>query len=158
VDGPFVDVAARHARALAHRDGALLAGVAEEFEELGAELLAAEAYRAAENAHRRGGRGGSASVAARRVNELLRRCGNPSSPALELPIPPGEELTGREREVALLAARGSTSPQIAASLYLSVRTVDTHLSRVYRKLMIEGRHQLRDALGVAEGPRSGHGT
>ena len=152
VDGPFVGIAARHARALAHRDGARLAGVAEEFDELGADLLAAEAYRAAENAHRRAGRGGSASVAARRVNELLRRCGNPSSPALELPVPPGEELTGREREVALLAARGRTSPQIAASLYLSVRTVDTHLSRVYRKLMIEGRHQLTDALGIAEGP------
>jgi DNA-binding CsgD family transcriptional regulator/tetratricopeptide (TPR) repeat protein len=151
VDGPFVDVAARHARALAQGDGALVAGVADEFEELGADLLAAEAQRAAENAHRREGRGGSASVAARRVDELLRRCGNPRSPALELTVPMGEPLTGREREVALLAARGRTSPQIAATLYLSVRTVDTHLSRVYRKLMIEGRHELADALGIADG-------
>jgi DNA-binding CsgD family transcriptional regulator/tetratricopeptide (TPR) repeat protein len=152
VDGRFVEVAARHARALAQRDGALLAGVADEFEELGADLLAAEAQRAAENAHRREGRGGSASVAARRVDELLRRCGNPRSPALELTVPMGEPLTGREREVALLAARGRTSPQIAATLYLSARTVDTHLSRVYRKLTIEGRHELADALGIADGP------
>ncbi len=150
VDGPFVGVAARHARALAQRDGALLVGVADDFEELGADLLAAEAHRAAENAHRRQGRGASASVAARRVGELLRRCGAPRSPALELALPMGEELTGREREVALLAARGRTSPQIADELYLSVRTVDTHLSRVYRKLMIDGRHQLADALGIAE--------
>jgi DNA-binding CsgD family transcriptional regulator len=151
VDGPYVAVAARHARALAQRDGALLAGVADDFEELGADLLAAEAQRAAENAHRRQGRGASASVAARRVGELLRRCGAPRSPALELALPMGEELTGREREVALLAARGRTSPQIADALYLSVRTVDTHLSRVYRKLMIDGRHELADALGIAEG-------
>jgi DNA-binding CsgD family transcriptional regulator len=150
VDGPFVGVAARHARALAQRDGTLLAGVADDFEELGADLLAAEAHRAAENAHRRQGRGASASVAARRVGELLRRCGAPRSPALELALPMGEELTGREREVALLAARGRTSPQIADELYLSVRTVDTHLSRVYRKLMIDGRHQLAAALGIAE--------
>jgi DNA-binding CsgD family transcriptional regulator/tetratricopeptide (TPR) repeat protein len=152
VHGPFVDIAARHARALAQGDGARLAGVADEFEELGADLLAAEAHRSAENAHRRRGRGASASVAARRLDELLRRCGNPRSPALELPIPIGEELTGREREVALLAARGRTSPQIAGALYLSVRTVDTHLSRVYRKLMIDGRHELADALGIADRP------
>jgi DNA-binding CsgD family transcriptional regulator/tetratricopeptide (TPR) repeat protein len=152
VDGPFVGVAARHARALAQRDGVLLTGAADEFEGLGADLLAAEAHRAAENAHRRQGRGASASVAARRVAELLRRCGAPRSPALEPPLPMGEELTGREREVALLAARGRTSPQIAEALYLSVRTVDTHLSRVYRKLMIDGRHELADALGIADGP------
>jgi len=158
VDGPFVDVAARHARALAKGDGDLLAGVAGEFEELGADLLAAEAHRAAENAHRRQGRGASASVAARRVDELLRRCGNPRSPALELAAPLGEELTGREREVALLAARGRTSPEIAAALYLSVRTVDTHLHRVYRKLMIDGRHELADALGITAGPPHRHGT
>jgi DNA-binding NarL/FixJ family response regulator len=151
VDGPYAGVAARHTRALAQRDGALLAGVADDFEELGADLLAAEAHRAAENAHRREGRGASASIAARRASELLGRCGAPRSPALELALPMGEELTGREREVALLAARGRTSPQIADALYLSVRTVDTHLSRVYRKLMIDGRHELADALGFADG-------
>ena len=60
----------------------------------------------------------------------------------------GEELTGREREVARLAAAGRTSPEIAETLFLSVRTVDTHLHRVYRKLQVEGRHQLAEALGV----------
>jgi len=48
--------------------------------------------------------------------------------------------------VAVLAARGRTSPEIAATLHLSVRTVDTHLARVYRKLMVEGRRQLGAAL------------
>jgi DNA-binding CsgD family transcriptional regulator len=63
--------------------------------------------------------------------------------------------------VALLAARGRTSPEIAEELYLSVRTVDTHLSRVYRKLMVEGRHQLAEAMGIRRGdqrPGSAHST
>jgi DNA-binding CsgD family transcriptional regulator len=149
VDGPFVDLAVRHARALAQPDADALAAVAGELDDLGAELLAAEAHRSAANAYRRAGRGASASAAARRADELLRQCGRPASPALEPVLSVGEELTGREREVAVLAARGRTSPQIAAALYLSVRTVDTHLHRVYRKLMIEGRHQLAGALGIA---------
>lgn len=150
VDGDFVGLAVRHTRALAESDADLLGVVAVELEELGADLLAAEAHRSAANAYRRQGRGASASVAALRVDELLLRCGNPRSPALELPVLLGEELTGREREVALLAARdGRTSTEIADTLYLSVRTVDTHLHRVYRKLMIDGRHQLAEALGMA---------
>jgi DNA-binding CsgD family transcriptional regulator len=36
-----------------------------------------------------------------------------------------------------------------------VRTVDTHLSRVYRKLMVEGRHQLAEAMGIAPGRAPG---
>lgn len=152
VDGPFVGIALRHAQALAATDADLLAAVGRELEEVGADLVAAEALRAAQNAFRRAGRGASAAAAARQVDALLERCGRPSSPALEPPLPVGEELTGREREVAALAARGRTSPEIAAALYVSVRTVDTHLHRVYRKLMIEGRHQLADALGVSPAP------
>jgi DNA-binding CsgD family transcriptional regulator len=158
VDGPFVDLAVRHARALARSDAGLLAAVASGFEELGADLLAAEAHRSAANAFRRQGRGASASAAARRVDELLGRCGNPSSPALDPTVRAGEELTGREREVAVLAACGRTSPEIADTLYLSVRTIDTHLHRVYRKLMIDGRHELADALGIAAGASPDAGT
>jgi DNA-binding NarL/FixJ family response regulator len=151
VDGPFVQVAVHHTRALADSDADLLATAALEFEALGADLLAAEAHRSAANAYRRQGRGASAAAEARRVADLLRACDNPWSPAFEPTMPGGEELTGREREVALLAARGRTSTEIAASLYLSVRTVDTHLHHVYRKLMVDGRHQLADALGIAAG-------
>jgi DNA-binding NarL/FixJ family response regulator len=151
VDGPFAGLAVRHARALAASDAELLAAVGGDLEELGADLLAAEAHRSAANAYRRAGRGASSSAAARRADELLRRCEGPTSPALEPVAPIGEELTGREREVATLAAAGRTSPEIAEALYLSVRTVDTHLHRVYRKLMIEGRHQLGEALGGGAG-------
>ncbi len=158
VDGPLVEVAAQHARAAAADDGALLVAAADRLEEIGATLVAAEASRAAANAYRRAGRGASAAAANRRVEELLRRCGPVRSPALEPTLAAGEQLTERERHVASLAARGLTSPEIAAELFLSVRTVDTHLSRVYRKLMIEGRHQLGQALGAGPGASSGRGT
>ena len=148
VDGPFVGLALRHARALVNDDADELAAVGRDFVDLGADLLAAEAYRSAANAYRRDGRGASASASARRVDELLAACGSPRSPALELVVPAGEDLTDREREVALLAAAGRTSPEIAEALFLSVRTVDTHLHRVYRKLSIEGRHQLAEAFGT----------
>ena len=151
VDGPFAGVAARHARALAQSDADLLAAVASEFEEHGADLLAAEAHRSAANAYRRQGRGASAAAEGRRVDDLLRRGGDACSPGLEPLVAAGQDLTGREREVALLAARGRTSPEIAADLYLSVRTVDTHLHRVYRKLMVDGRRQLAEALGIVPG-------
>lgn len=157
VDGPFAHLALRHTQALAWADADRLASVAVDLETLGADLLAAEAQRSAANAYRREGRGASAAASARHGDELLRRCGGPSSPALEPTVRAGEELTWREREVATLAAAGRTSPEIAEALFLSVRTVDTHLHRVYRKLMVEGRHQLAEALGTRGGPDT-HGT
>ena len=51
-------------------------------------------------------------------------------------------LTGREREVALAATQGASNRMIAQNCYTSVRTVETQLSSVYRKLGIRSRHQL----------------
>ena len=47
-----------------------------------------------------------------------------------------------DRETALLAAGGASSKAIAERLVVSTRTVDTHLSRVYRTLGINGGHEL----------------
>jgi len=55
-------------------------------------------------------------------------------------------LTGREREVATLAARGLPTTEIAARLHVSRRTVESHLDRIYRKLGIDGRRRLAEAL------------
>lgn len=55
-------------------------------------------------------------------------------------------LTRRELEVSRAAARGSASKMIAASLYLSARTVDNHLRSVYRKLGVSGRDELAAVL------------
>ncbi|MFD4690664.1 ATP-binding protein [Streptomyces sp. NPDC058463] len=58
----------------------------------------------------------------------------PSAPSPSSPAPPWlASLTAREREVAELVAEGLTNQAIAAKLYLSRRTVETHISRVFRK-------------------------
>lgn len=51
-------------------------------------------------------------------------------------------LTVREREIAALARSGLSTKTIAGRLHLSERTVESHLAHVYRKLQIEGRHEL----------------
>ncbi|MEU4323011.1 AAA family ATPase [Nocardia fluminea] len=56
-------------------------------------------------------------------------------------------LTGREREVAELAAHGHTNKAIAEHLYLSPRTVEDHLGRVLRKLGLTGRAGIARKLG-----------
>jgi DNA-binding NarL/FixJ family response regulator len=56
------------------------------------------------------------------------------------------ELTPQEREIAELAAQGLTNRDIAARLFLSPRTVGYHLHKVFPKLGISVRAQLRDAL------------
>lgn len=55
-------------------------------------------------------------------------------------------LSGRERDIAHLAAQRMASKQIGARLGISARTVDNHLGRIYRKLEISGRDELADAL------------
>jgi DNA-binding NarL/FixJ family response regulator len=53
-----------------------------------------------------------------------------------------DQLTGREREVLRLIARGYTYKEIARELYISAKTVETHVSSVLRKLQLSTRHQL----------------
>jgi DNA-binding NarL/FixJ family response regulator len=53
-----------------------------------------------------------------------------------------DELTGREREVLQLIARGYRYKEIAARLHLSVKTVESHVSSVLRKLQLSSRHEL----------------
>ena len=56
-----------------------------------------------------------------------------------------EQLTASERRVAELAAQGQSNPEIAQALYVTRKTVETHLGHVYRKLGIAGRGELRAA-------------
>jgi DNA-binding NarL/FixJ family response regulator len=68
----------------------------------------------------------------------------PGEAAAERPSfdPELDQLTTREREVLRLIARGYTYKEIARELYISVKTVETHVSSVLRKLQLSTRHQL----------------
>jgi DNA-binding CsgD family transcriptional regulator len=57
-----------------------------------------------------------------------------------------DELTAQQREIVVLASRGLSNSEIADRLFLSPRTVESHLYRSYPKLGIAGRHQLRDLI------------
>ena len=83
-----------------------------------------------------------------RAGELYGRCKGARTPTLATATSTVVPLTDREREVALLAARGMQSKVIADQLFLSMRTVNNHLQRVYDKLGINGRPELASALGL----------
>jgi DNA-binding CsgD family transcriptional regulator len=59
-----------------------------------------------------------------------------------------DSLTPTERRVAELAASGLTNRQVAEALFVTVKTVETHLARVYQKLGIGTRTELLQAIGA----------
>ena len=85
---------------------------------------------------------GAVALAERARTEMLAAGGRSSDPA-------GagiQRLTVSERRVAELAARGLSNPAIAQSLFVTRKTVETHLGRIYNKLEISGRAELARAL------------
>ncbi|GID96000.1 LuxR C-terminal-related transcriptional regulator [Amorphoplanes digitatis] len=142
VGGAAAPLLIRHARACADEAPEDLFAVAREFAVLGYQLFAAEAAAGAVRIFRQA-RDPRALAASTLMADVLGRCGTMRTPAL-LAIQPA--LTVRERQVAELAAEGVRSREIADRLYLSPRTVENHLQRVYTKLGVNGRVELAPAL------------
>jgi DNA-binding CsgD family transcriptional regulator/tetratricopeptide (TPR) repeat protein len=86
---------------------------------------------------------GATPLAARAESELLATGARPRRVALS----GVESLTPSELRVAELAAEGPTNREIAQTLFITAKTVEVHLSSVYRKLGISSRSQLAGALG-----------
>ncbi len=144
-DGPLYPYLADYARARVDDDAAMLSSVSVRLEELGTILYAAEAAYAAARAYRTGGAGRAAAAAAVRASNLHARCEHAAIP-WATGFQAGELLTRREEQVALMAAAGKPDAVIATDLQISIRTVQNHLTRAYRKLAVTGRHELPNAL------------
>jgi DNA-binding CsgD family transcriptional regulator len=147
IEGPLIQSRFNHADATVKRDPRLLLAACDEFESIGADLLAAEAASDAAVAYRKSGCKREAAFAVRRAAKILEACGGAATPAL-LTLASRSTLTQAEREVAILAMSGRPNKAIAADLHISVRTVENELHRVYVKLGIAGRSELREALGA----------
>ncbi|MEV6332942.1 helix-turn-helix transcriptional regulator [Streptomyces sp. NPDC051909] len=155
-DGALNAARAHFVSALAAGDPDRLLDAAEELSLIGADLLAAEAATTASSIWRRKNEPRRATAAARQAEASGGRCEGASTP-LMAPAEVTAVLSAREREIALLAAAGTASKDIAVILHLSVRTVGNHIQHAYTKLGISTRRELRDAL-AAEALRPGGGT
>ncbi|QKV73739.1 LuxR family transcriptional regulator [Amycolatopsis sp. Hca4] len=113
--------------------------------------------------HRRG-EGRAASVWLRRARQRLvrldaapfvERCDQALAAITEAPLLRFAELTERERQVAALVNENLTNNQIAATLFVSEKTVEYHLGKVFAKLGISSRRQLRGMGPAVIGPDGG---
>ncbi len=114
--------------------------------ELGLNVRAAElSARAARDAKRQGDTR-AASRLERVTSSAMDRMDGVSTPALT-GFTAAVPLTDREREIASLVSRGASSKEVGEQLHLSARTVDNHLQRVFAKLGVTSRRELRAVLG-----------
>ncbi len=148
VDGEFMEARLAHARAAHRGDIELATLAADRFEAMGARCLAAEAAALERQLAEAQGLRRRASAAGGRVELLLGRCEGSQLPWRSR-SGAVDRLSDRERQVALLAAQEMSSKDIAERLFLSARTVDNHLQRVYNKLGVAGRGELAARLATA---------
>ena len=101
----------------------------------GAPYEAAQVWLDAAAARQAGGDTVAAAAAEARARTALATLGVAPAPQRG----GGETLSPREREVLALVAQGRSNEEIAAALFLSVRTVERHIANTYRKLRLSGR-------------------
>ena len=137
---PLVHARSAFAAALIDDDAEGLGAAGELFAAIGANLAAAEAFAVA--ARRAGPRRSAARCAARSAH-LRDLCEEAVTPLLAGPaLGALAALSAREQEVAAMAAAGLSARQIGDRLFLSPRTVENYLQRVYTKLGATSRQDL----------------
>jgi DNA-binding CsgD family transcriptional regulator len=145
VDGDMTAARLAYTTAAAVKDSAALQAAAARFEEIGANLYAAEALGEAAVQLRRDGSSREAAATQQKAARLLARCESAVTPFVRA-IGARAQLTPAELDTALQAATGSTDKQIAEMMHLSVRTVENRLHRAYQKLGLSHRRELAEAL------------
>ncbi|MCC9146137.1 MULTISPECIES: LuxR C-terminal-related transcriptional regulator [unclassified Arthrobacter] len=139
--GDAADLYAELAEGLAASRPASMLHAAERAHGLGQYRMAYEAARGASRLAREQSARSLLRAARRIENVSYRMLSAAHSVADRLP-----ELSDFERGLALEAAGGKSSSQLAASLHLSPRTIDWHLGRIFQKLRVTGRAELRECL------------
>jgi len=145
IGGPLAAVDAAHATGLMNNDAAAVFSASREFERIGALLSAADAAAQAAALFDAAGQRRHSLEAAAAADRLGKECGGLQTPALmatSQPLP----LSRREREIAHLVVRGLSNREIAERLVVSTRTVEGHLYRMYLKLNVTSREELRDVI------------
>ncbi|MFJ2112577.1 LuxR C-terminal-related transcriptional regulator [Streptomyces sp. NPDC087850] len=138
----------------------LLRGAVERLREAGNRLQLAKTLVELAAVHRSLGQSSRADLALRNAGQIAGDCGaqslleriTPLQQSRKLPpesrwqesneADPGAKLSDSERRVAVLAGRGLTNREISAELYITMSTVEQHLTRVYRKLDIASRQEI----------------
>ena len=117
----------------------------EELSALGLNLYASEAAGQAADALRRNGDQRGATRMVSRASDLRQLCddGITAEPIIDSGA---VTLTRREREIGLLAAQGLASKEIGERLFISRRTAENHLAKVYDKLGVRTRAELSRVL------------
>ena len=150
VEGPRAGLAARFAGALHSRDGAELAAVSKDFEEIGDLIAAADAAAHAAVICRGQELRGSAHTYAARAQGLAELCGGAVTPALRQAVEP-VPLSSREREIVALIAEGLSNRDVADRLCLSVRTIEGHIYRAMARTGMANREELAGLLKRPQG-------
>lgn len=135
------------AEALAARDADMLDQVASEAIGFGATGIALDASTHAAGLHVEAGRAARAFTAQHRAEQVSRRAPRQRS-LITGAAPP--VLSSRERQVVAAISDGASNRDAADRLFISHRTVESHLRRIYKRLDVSGREEL---LGLVEAAR-----